>query len=97
MEREIEREIKAELALDDPTLSRLRLVYFVSKSKGRNRPRRVWTEIELIADVARPERPLAYQLATTFPWDDVSKELYPFLDGYTAERKARRTLGVQSC
>lgn len=100
IEREIEREIiaqvRAELAGDDPTLSRLVRVSFISRSKGRNRQRRNWQEIELICDTARPERPLAYRLARCVAWDDIAKEIYPCLDGYSAERRVRKVLGVQT-
>lgn len=96
-ERAVIAEIQSELAVDDPVTTRLIKHSFVSTSKGKNRPRRHWQEIELIADTARPERPLAYRTARLFPWDDVSREIFRNLSGSDGERKVKTDLRIQTC
>lgn len=73
--------------LDDPVHQALRLVQFVSSSKGRGRTRNRPTEVFLVIHGKR---------ATTwgrFPFDEYAQELLPMIDPQDQEEELKRRLG----
>ncbi len=91
-EREIDAEVRVELAQHDPIKLRFNYHYFVSRSKGRGRKRQRWEEVELIADLDEPRRPSRYYSYHKFPWDTKATEALPHIDRDEAEGELRRRI-----
>ena len=84
--QELEASVETELRLQDPVAQRLKLIYFVSKSKGRGRKRKHWEEISLVQDKWNGK----CTSLDNYPFDVYASEILPgVLD---AEAELRRRL-----
>ena len=72
-ELEILQECEKETRQDDKVAQRFQYIYFVSNSKGRNRPRKEGAEIELVED-RYTGRCITWRLC---PFDDWGTETIP--------------------
>lgn len=88
-EAEVIAEVLAEVRQGDPVVIRFRNIYFISKSKGRNRTRPYPKEVHLIMDRRKLGRCISFHL---FPFDDVATEIFPMLSGLEAESKLIKLL-----
>ena len=86
-ESDILAEIERETLETHPVHMKCSYARFVSRSKGRNRKRRIPLEVELVG-----YRNRSY-LEHNFPYDTVSTEVYGF-GGLDADTKLRREIPI---
>ncbi len=72
---EVEAEIAAEIGPYDPVRMRFGYINFVSKSKGKNRKRKFWEEIELVYD----KHTRKHTTFDNYPFDRISSEVLPYI------------------
>ena len=88
-ESEVEAEVLSELLALDPVHQRLRLVCFVSSSKGRGRNRTHPIEVRLILNVLSG----ACTIWNKFQFDVVATEILPNSRPDEAEAELKRRIG----
>ena len=84
-ENDIIDEVYSEFLLLHPVYNRFKYVSFVSKSKGHNKLRRKWKEVELISDNYISSK--KYVSWHKFGFDIISTEVYPEMCGIDAENR----------